>query len=135
MDALKSHLLAYLKHTDGFEKQVNNYVDLELPHILFDVFERDPEAYQIMCGRWKSTQQTDLEMVRRVMQAVLELDPQADYTVSYHEWNFELLISDARFLMCEIVDFERIYANIYRGSHVLGLHQPADVTELLELIR
>ena len=45
MSAAKSRLLAYLKHTPGFEKQVWDLLDLDVPEILTNVARQDPATY------------------------------------------------------------------------------------------
>ena len=42
----KSHLLAYIKHTPGFENQVWDYVHLTVAEILADVARQDHATYR-----------------------------------------------------------------------------------------
>lgn len=53
MSADKSHLLAYLKHTPGFEQQVRTFVDLPTNEILARVREEDEQAYQTCVSRFE----------------------------------------------------------------------------------
>lgn len=53
MSADKSHLLAYLKHTPGFEQQVRTFVDLPTNEILARVKEEDEQAYQTCVSRFE----------------------------------------------------------------------------------
>ena len=56
----KSHLLAYIKHTPGFEVLVWSYVDLSIPEILSRFRERDEQAYQDCVALFRQ-KLTDLE--------------------------------------------------------------------------
>lgn len=53
MSADKSHLLAYLKHTPGFEQQVSAFVELPINEILDRVKEADERAYQTCVSRFE----------------------------------------------------------------------------------
>ncbi len=53
MSADKSHLLAYLKHTPGFERQVRTFVDLPIAEILARVKEQDGPAYRTCLSRFE----------------------------------------------------------------------------------
>ena len=53
MSADKSHLLAYLKHTPGFEHSVRSFVDIPISEILFHVRETDAQAYQTCISRFE----------------------------------------------------------------------------------
>ncbi len=56
----KSHLLAYIKHTPGFEVLVWSYVDLSIPEILSRFRERDEQAYRDCVAHFRQ-KLTDLE--------------------------------------------------------------------------
>ena len=60
MSPAKSHLLAYIKHTPGFENLVWSYVDLSIPEILSRFRERDEQAYRA-CVAHLRQELTDLE--------------------------------------------------------------------------
>ena len=53
MTADKSHLLAYLKHTPGFERQVKSFLDLSIMEILDRVREQDEAAYRKCVARFE----------------------------------------------------------------------------------
>lgn len=53
MSADKSHLLAYLKHTPGFEKHIHTFPDLTTNEILARVKEEDAHAYQTCVSRFE----------------------------------------------------------------------------------
>ena len=53
MTANKSHLLAYLKHTPGFEQQVRTFVDLPTNDILARVKDQDEQAYLTCISRFE----------------------------------------------------------------------------------
>ena len=44
----KSHLLAYLKHTEGFEQRVHSFIDLPISEIL-DIFKAEDEYAYLLC--------------------------------------------------------------------------------------
>ncbi|MXZ91786.1 MAG: hypothetical protein F4W95_00995 [Chloroflexi bacterium] len=46
MSADKSHLLAYLKHTPGFENKVWDFIDLSVEEILANVAQHDPRTHR-----------------------------------------------------------------------------------------
>ena len=52
MSADKSHLLAYLKHTPGFEQRIRTFVDLPTSEILSRVRAEDPQAYRTCISRF-----------------------------------------------------------------------------------
>ena len=60
MPPAKSHLLAYIKHTPGFENLVWSYVDLSIPEILSRFRERDEQAYRACVAHFRQ-ELTDLE--------------------------------------------------------------------------
>lgn len=60
MSAEKSRLLAYIKHTPGFENLVWSYVDLSIPEILSRFRERDEQAYRACVAHFRQ-KLTDLE--------------------------------------------------------------------------
>ena len=56
----KSHLLAYIKHTPGFEIRVWTYVGLSIPEILSRFRKRDEQAYRACVAHFRQ-KLTDLE--------------------------------------------------------------------------
>ena len=60
MPPAKSHLLAYIKHTPGFEYLVWSYVDLPIPEILSRFRKRDEQAYRACVEHFRQ-KLTDLE--------------------------------------------------------------------------
>ena len=63
MDANKSHLLAYLKHTEDFEKSINTLVSMSIKEILQYVKKQDMLAYKTCLFRFKQ-QGVDLESAK-----------------------------------------------------------------------
>ena len=53
MNSVKSHLLAYLKHTEGFEKNINILVNMNINEILDYIKEQDMFAYNTVIFRFK----------------------------------------------------------------------------------
>lgn len=60
MPPAKSHLLAYIKHTPGFEVLVWSYVDLSIPEILSRFRQQDEQAYRDCVEHFRQ-KLTDLE--------------------------------------------------------------------------
>lgn len=52
MTAAKSHLLAYLKHTPGFEARHRDYIHLPIDEILRRFRAADPEAFRKCIDRF-----------------------------------------------------------------------------------
>lgn len=63
MNATKSHLLAYLKYTESFEKSINILVSLTVKEILDYVKEQDAFEYTTCIFLFKQ-QGIDLESMR-----------------------------------------------------------------------
>ena len=53
MSADKSRLLAYLKHTPGFETHMRTFPDLAINDILARVKQEDAQAYQTCISRFE----------------------------------------------------------------------------------
>ena len=53
MSADKSHLLAYLKHTPGFEQHIRTFVNLPTSEILSRVREENAQAYHTCISRFE----------------------------------------------------------------------------------
>ena len=53
ISADKSHLLAYLKHTPGFEQHIRLFVELPTSEILSRVREEDEQAYETCISRFE----------------------------------------------------------------------------------
>ena len=49
----KSHLLAYLKHTPGFEDKVWDFANLSTAQILSNVRDQDLDAYRTCIKRFR----------------------------------------------------------------------------------
>lgn len=60
MSASKSHLLAYLKHTPGFEQQIRTFAHLPVGEILSRLRRQNERAYQTCVSRFR---QQGIELV------------------------------------------------------------------------
>ncbi len=53
MSADKSHLLAYLHHTPGFEHRIREFIELPINEILSRVRETDESTYRTCIARFR----------------------------------------------------------------------------------
>ncbi len=72
MSADKSHLLAYLHHTPGFEHRVREFIELPINEIPSRVRETDESTYRTCMDRFRQ-QSTELEPNAETLSAMADV--------------------------------------------------------------